>query len=119
MTETNNQSNSCCNCSSVAEQAKKIIPKDTLIYDCADFFKVFSDSTRMKILWSLDAGELCVCDIADLLGMTTSAVSHQLNILRREKLVKYRKSGKNAFYSLDDDHVRDILEKGLEHILEK
>ena len=73
----------------------------------------------MKILWSLDAGELCVCDIADILGMTTSAVSHQLNILRREKLVKYRKSGKNAFYSLDDDHVRDILEKGLEHILEK
>lgn len=101
------------------ERAKAGIPDDMLIYDCADFFKVFSDSTRMSILWSLDREELCVCDVAAALDMTKSAVSHHLNILRREKLVKFRKDGKKVYYSLDDEHVRAILEMGLEHITER
>ena len=118
MTETNNQSNSCCNCSFVAEQAKKIIPKDTLIYDCADFFKVFSDSTRMKILWSLDAGELCVCDISVLINMTKSATSHQLRYLKEMNLIKSRKQGKEVFYSLADSHIIKVFEISKSHVLE-
>jgi ArsR family transcriptional regulator len=89
------------------------------LYELADFFKVFGDSSRIKLLWALDRNELCVCDLASLLLMTKSAVSHQLRLLREAKLVKYRKDGKNVFYSLDDDHIRDILEKGTEHIKER
>ncbi len=100
-------------------RARAALPDETLLYDVSDFFKVFSDSTRMKILFSLDLGEMCVCDIAEVVGMTKSAVSHQLKTLRQEKLVTYRKEGKNVFYSLDDDHVKDIIEKGLEHITEE
>lgn len=120
MSETPITSQCCCEQpnSETVEQTKSFLPSDTTLYDCADFFKMFADSTRMKILWTLDRGEICVCDIAEVLGMTKSAVSHQLNTLRREKLVKCRKSGKNILYSLDDDHVKDILEKGMEHVLE-
>ena len=94
------------------------MPEEEKIYELSDFFKILGDSTRMRILFALDGAPLCVCDLADLLGMTKSAVSHQLKILRQNGLVSYRKVGKNVYYSLADDHVRDIIEKALEHIEE-
>ncbi len=97
---------------------REAMPEEATLYDLADFFKIFGDSTRISILFAIDGEELCVCDIANLLGMTKSAVSHQLKILRQSALVKYRKLGKNVFYSLADEHVRDIIEKALEHIKE-
>ena len=93
-------------------------PDEDELYDLAELFKVFGDSTRIKILSVLMGEELCVCDIAELLKMTKSAVSHQLKILRQSDIVKYRKSGKNVIYTLADDHVRDIIKKALEHIKE-
>lgn len=112
-----------CDCdvihAEVVDKVRKSMPKDEQLYDLADFFKVFGDSTRIKILWALDSDEMCVCDLAVLLNMTKSAISHQLKTLRQEKLVKYRKEGKNVIYSLQDDHVKNILEIGLEHIEER
>ena len=99
-------------------QAQGHMPEETVLYDLSDFFKVLGDSTRLGILFAIDGEPMCVCDIAELLGMTKSAVSHQLKILRQSDLITYRKSGKNVFYSLADDHVRDIIEKALEHIKE-
>ena len=87
-------------------------------YDLAELFKVFGDSTRIKILYALFEAELCVCDIAQLLGLTQSAVSHQLRILKTNRLVKPRKDGKTVFYSLSDDHVRKIIAQGMDHIKE-
>lgn len=81
----------------------------------ATFFKVLGDPTRMRILWALDQAELCVCDIANILGMTKSAVSHQLSTLRNAHLVKCRRDGKTVYYSLDDDHVKQMIEAGLHH----
>ena len=111
-----------CECDEIhadaVENRRKNMPEGETLYDLADFFKIFGDSTRMSILFAIDGEPLCVCDIAALLGMTKSAVSHQLKILRRSALVKHRKSGKNVFYTLADDHVRDIIEKALEHIKE-
>ncbi|MBE6645917.1 MAG: helix-turn-helix transcriptional regulator [Ruminococcaceae bacterium] len=111
-----------CECDEVHIDAvarkKKIMPSESLIYDLADFFKIFGDSTRMSILFAISGEQMCVCDIAELLGMTKSAVSHQLKILRQSDLITYRKSGKNVFYSLADDHVNDIIKKALEHIKE-
>ncbi len=104
--------------SEVIEKKKASMPDDELLYDLSDFFKIFGDSTRMSILFAIDGEPMCVCDIAELLGMTKSAVSHQLKILRQSDLITYRKSGKNVFYTLADDHVRDIIEKALEHIKE-
>lgn len=101
----------------VAKVKEKMLEED-ILYDLADFFKVFGDSTRTKILWALDEDELCVCDLAFLLNMTKSAISHQLKSLRVANLVKFRKEGKVVYYSLADDHVRQILEKGIEHIQE-
>ena len=98
--------------------AKKIMPQDDLIYDLAEFFKVFADSTRMKIIYALMKDELCVCDIAAVVGTTQSAISHQLRILKQSKLVKYRKDGKVVYYSLDDEHISEIVKKGREHIEE-
>ena len=95
------------------------MPEENKIYDLSDFFRVFGDSTRIKLLLCLDCSEMCVCDLANALGMTKSAVSHQLKILRQNALVSIRKSGKNVFYALADDHVRDIIEKALEHINER
>jgi len=86
--------------------------------DMAELFKVLGDRTRVRILHALSLRELCVCDLGDILDMTPSAVSHQLRILRAAKLVKYRRQGKNAFYSLDDSHVQTIFEQALEHIRE-
>lgn len=100
------------------DNVKKIMPKDDLIYDLAEFFKVFADSTRMKIIYALMENELCVCDIAAIVGTTQSAISHQLRILKQAKLVKYKKEGKVVYYSLDDEHISEIVKKGREHIEE-
>ncbi len=112
-----------CDCdvihTDVVENAKSHLLEDNTINKLADFFKVFGDSTRVRILWALDKNEMCVCDLAYLLDMTKSAVSHQLKVLRTSNLVSWRREGKNVFYSLADDHVKDILEKGLEHINEE
>ena len=92
---------------------------DDLIYDLAELFKVFGDSTRAKILSCLEISELCVCDICECLNMNKSAISHQLRILRQAKLVKARKRGKEVMYSLDDEHVSKIFECGISHLQEK
>ena len=94
------------------------MPDDETLYDLAELFKVFGDSTRVKILYALFEAELCVCDIAQLLGLTQSAVSHQLRVLKGSRLVKFRKDGKTVFYSLADDHVRKIIAQGMEHVNE-
>lgn len=86
------------------------------IIDLAEFFKVFGDSTRIKIICALFQSELCVCDISSIIGSTVSAVSHQLRILKQAKLVKYKKVGKVVHYSLDDEHVYEIFRKGSEHL---
>ena len=97
---------------------KKILPQDELIFEMAELFKVFGDSTRMKIISALLEEELCVGDIAVLTNSTPSAISHQLRVLKQAKLVKYRKEEKIVYYSLDDEHVRQIYEKGREHVEE-
>ena len=111
-----------CECeeihSDAVEKRRESMPPEETLYDLADFFKIFGDSTRMSILFAIDGEPMCVCDIAELLGMTKSAVSHQLKVLRQSDLITYKKSGKNVFYTLADDHVRDIIEKALEHIKE-
>ena len=94
------------------------MPDDETLYDLAELFKVFGDSTRVKILYALFESELCVCDIAQLLGLTQSAVSHQLRVLKASRLVKPRRDGKTVFYSLADDHVRKIIAQGMDHIME-
>ena len=94
------------------------MPGDEKLYDLAELFKVFGDSTRIKILYALFEAELCVCDIAQLLGLTQSAVSHQLRVLKSSRLVKPRKEGKTVFYSLADEHVRKIIAQGMEHVEE-
>ena len=94
------------------------MPEEELLYGLSDFFKVMGDPTRINILWALEKGSLCVSDLAVLLDMTKSAVSHQLKILRTAKLVRADKRGKNVYYALNDDHVRVIWEKALEHVRE-
>ena len=94
------------------------IPDETKLYELADFFKVFADSTRIRILYVLKCSEMCVCDIAQILNMSQSAISHQLRVLKQMKLVKNRRDGKTIFYSLADDHITTILSQGIEHIEE-
>ena len=94
------------------------MPDEDQLYDLAEVFKVFGDSTRIKILYVLFEAELCVCDIAQLLNMTQSAISHQLRILKQNRLVKNRRDGKSVFYSLADSHVKTIISQGMEHIQE-
>ncbi|MBR2907920.1 MAG: helix-turn-helix transcriptional regulator [Clostridia bacterium] len=94
------------------------IPPDEHLYALADLYKVFGDSTRIRILYALFEAELCVCDIAELLSMSVSAISHQLRVLKQAKLVRYRRDGKTVYYSLADDHVRAILGQGMEHVEE-
>lgn len=94
------------------------MPDDEVLYDLAELFKVFGDSTRIKILYALLETELCVYDIARLLNLSQSSVSHQLRILKTSKLVKFRRDGKSVFYSLDDEHVREIISMGMEHVTE-
>ena len=100
------------------KRIQKELPEDELIFDMAELFKVFGDSTRMKIISALLKDELCVGDIAIITNSTPSAISHQLRVLKQAKLVKYRKEGKIVYYSLDDDHVKEIYEKGREHVEE-
>ena len=101
----------------LAKIAKKM-PTDELLFDLAELFKMFGDSTRMKILFVLFETEACTCGLAETLNMTSSAVSHQLGALKRAKLIKSRRDGKTVFYSLSDDHVRTIIKMGMEHIEE-
>lgn len=94
------------------------MPEEEILYDLAELFKVFGDSTRIKILYVLFESEMCVCDIAQLLNMSQSAISHQLRVLKQSQLVKYRREGKTVFYSLADNHVRTIINQGMEHVAE-
>ena len=113
----------CCESFELHENLLKIVretmPEDTELYDLAELFKVFGDSTRIRILFVLFEAEVCVCDLASALNMTQSAISHQLRILKQNKLVKSRREGKSVFYSLADDHVRTIINQGREHIEEE
>ena len=112
----------CCEAKEIHEDllmiVKDTMPDETELYDLADFFKVIGDSTRLRILYVLFEAEVCVCDLAETLNMTQSAISHQLRILKQSKLVKCRREGKSMFYSLADDHVKTIIAQGLEHIEE-
>jgi DNA-binding transcriptional ArsR family regulator len=111
-----------CEGCEVHEDLLKIVnetlPEETELYDLAELFKVFGDSTRIRILFVLFEAEVCVCDLAKVLNMTQSAISHQLRILKQNKLVKNRREGKSIFYSLADDHVRTIINQGRDHIEE-
>ena len=102
----------------VVKTVREKMPEEDLLFDLAEVFKIFGDSTRIKILYVLFETELCVCDIAQLLNMNQSAISHQLRILKQAKLVQSRREGKSIFYSLSDKHVWTILNQGMEHITE-
>mgnify|MGYP000003850592 FL=1 len=99
-------------------KAPPVLPDDEVLYELADLFRVFGDSTRIKILYALHDDELCVQDIANALQLSQSAVSHQLRVLKDTKLVRFRRDGKTVYYALDDDHVRSILSMGMDHIEE-
>ena len=117
------QSAEKCDCEvsreDIVNQVRDRMPQEESLYDLAQLFKVFGDLTRIRILWALNESEMCVCDIAVLLNMTQSAISHQLRVLKQANLVKNRKEGKVVYYSLVDDHVREIFDQGLIHINEK
>ena len=100
------------------ETARRQMPDDDITTAASDFFKVFSDKTRLRILTALVSAELCVCDIATLLGMSQSAISHQLRFLKQARLVKSRKNGKTVYYALCDDHIQTILAQGIAHVQE-
>jgi len=102
----------------IISKVREQTPPEEMLYDLAELFKVFGDSTRVRILSALFVSEMCVCDIAKLLGMTQSAISHQLRILKQTRLVKNRKDGKTVYYSLDDEHIKNIFDQGLEHLRE-
>ena len=102
----------------IVEKVQKEMPDEDTLHDLTELFRIFGDSTRIRILYVLFEAEMCVCDIAALLGMTQSAISHQLRALKNAKLVTSRRDGKTVFYSLADDHVKTIIDQGLEHILE-
>ena len=110
----------CCDFYQVHEDVVKAVnnkmPEEDELYDLAEIFKVFGDSTRIKILYVLFESEMCVCDIAQLLNMNQSAISHQLRILKQMRLVKFRRDGRSVLYSLADSHIETILAQGMEHI---
>ena len=122
MSENINEQIECCDCNEIHEDLLKIVndtmPEETELYDLAELFKVFGDSTRIRILFVLFEAEVCVCDLAKVLNMTQSAISHQLRILKANKLVNSRREGKSVFYSLADGHVRTTIAQGREHIEE-
>lgn len=122
MSENINEQIECCDCNEIHEDLLKIVndtmPEETELYDLAELFKVFGDSTRIRILFVLFEAEVCVCDLAKVLNMTQSAISHQLRILKANKLVNSRREGKSVFYSLADGHVSTIIAQGREHIEE-
>ncbi len=105
--------------SALVDKIHRESPSEESLCDLADLFKIFGDTTRMRILYSLFESELCVCAITELLGMTQSAISHQLKVLRDSHLVSFRREGKTVYYFLADDHVRKIIEQGYEHLTEK
>lgn len=107
-----------CADSEMLRRLDESMPDEEMLYDLAELYKIFGDSTRIKILYALFEAEMCVCDIAALLQMTQSAISHQLRVLKSSKLVKFRREGKTVFYSLADDHVRTIIDMGMEHLCE-
>jgi ArsR family transcriptional regulator len=109
-----------CDCihEDVVKRVRAAMPKAGVFYGLANLYKMFSDNTRIKILWALSNSTMCVCDLAFLLGMTKSAISHQLKYLRLSNMVRFEKKGKVVYYSLRDEHIRDIFENGLEHIKE-
>ena len=101
------------------ERAKSLLPDDDMLFDLSEFFKLFGDSTRIKILETLSGSELCVCDISAVVGVSQSGVSHQLRLLRQNRLVKTTKAGKETYYTLDDEHIGDIIKIGMNHITER
>lgn len=109
-----------CSCTVVHEdivdKVRQEMPADECLFDLSELFKVFGDTTRIKILFALFTAEMCVCDITAFLGLTQSAVSHQLRVLKQARLVKYRKDGRMVYYSLDDEHIKNIFDQGLAHI---
>ncbi len=111
-----------CDCNVIHIGAVRAVldrmPSEDVLFQVSEYFRVLGDQTRAKIIWALHENELCVCDLANVLDMTKSAISHQLGILRRANLVKFRREGKNVFYALSDDHVRRMIEAGIEHIHE-
>ena len=111
-----------CSCNiihkDIVDKVRDLIPSNEILYNLADLFKVFSDSTRIKILCSLFQNELCVCDLAALLNMSQSAISHQLRVLKSSRLVKFRREGKVIYYSLADDHIEHIFNEGFKHVTE-
>ena len=113
----------CCDVTCVHNQiieaVKEKMPAEELLNELADFYKVFGDATRIKILCVLLRSEMCVCDLAEMLGMTQSAISHQLRVLKQMKLVKNRREGKTVYYSLADGHIQNIISQGMEHIMEE
>ena len=114
-----NSSETCCIDKDTFEKLKSGLLDEESLLELGDFFKVFGDSTRIKILQALASSKLCVCDIAMIINSSQSAVSHQLRILRASRLVKHEKNGRTIFYSLNDDHIEKILEMGIDHISEK
>lgn len=112
-----------CDCNIIHENIVRDtlskMPEDDLFNKLAEFFKILGDTTRAKILFALDQNEMCVCDIANVLGMSKSSISHQLGTLRRMNIVKCRKQGKEVYYTIDDDHVQKLFELGIEHIEHK
>ena len=111
--------NEHCHCPAEHTELKdRAIPDDNVLYDVSELFKIFGDATRVKILFLLLKEEMCVCDIAGLLGIQQSAISHQLRVLKNARLVKFRRDGKTVFYSLADGHVETMLNQGIEHVTE-
>lgn len=102
----------------IVEKVRQVMPGEDTLYDLTELFRIFGDSTRVRILYVLFESEMCVCDIAALLGMTQSAISHQLRALKNARLVSSRREGKTVFYALADDHVKTIIDQGLEHVSE-
>lgn len=102
----------------IVERVRQELPDEDTLYDLSELFRIFGDSTRIRILYVLFEAEMCVCDIAALLGMTQSAISHQLRALKNARLVKSRREGKTVFYALADDHVKTIIDQGIEHVKE-
>ena len=112
-----------CDCNLIHKETVEYVagkmPPEEDLYDLAELFKVFGDTTRIKILCALVEAEMCVCDIAALLNMTQSSISHQLRILKQARLVRYRRDGKVVYYSIDDEHVKQIFDQGLIHLKER
>lgn len=120
--ENKEKKNDSCLCNMIHEdiviKVKDKLPEEEKLYDLAELFKVFGDTTRIKIICALFESEMCVCDLSALLNMTQSAISHQLRVLKSARLVKFRRAGKVVYYSLDDDHIKHIFDEGLHHISE-